>query len=518
MALNAPMTSTGIGDQLLQRWQHQLQQSNPSLQLQLQAVQRNLNKDPIAPLRRQALSLLQALSQSHRPGPSEREQLAWLLRGWGDQATLNFPGLARYHYETAWDVLGERLSNARDPLELRQRLANLAQRQGLVCGAQSLAEPEADLPPWFETPCYGLGCGDCQEQLQWFPQHCPQQQELELWELAEGRIWVERDNPWQETYGVAVSNAEGELDPACCRCYPWSWPSCRHADSVQRLTAEQLAWRLPHQEPPQRVEGPVLAVADLSAELFYHFQLELLPRLGLAWQQLRRQEPQLQLWHNGGNSPRVQEALTRLGIPKERVLHAAQLPHLQAERLWMANWPSPFGAPGPWVVTWLRQLYGITPPARAQGDQVIWLPRGSAPRRPLLQEDAWISALAERLAEQGLQLVPARAGGSVQEQLQQISQARAVVAPHGGAMVNLLAAAGQTPVLELVNPGYAPPYFATVMATANLQRQAFGGHTTAEPLTRLLYSGPLEWPIDLGSPEQDLPALHDALMQNLSHG
>lgn len=512
------MPGTGFGDQLLQHWQDQLRHSTPTLQLHLQTAQRHLATDPIAPLRRQALSLLQSLSQGHRPGQEEREQLAWLLRGWGDQAALNFPGLARYHYETAWSVLGEALSNPRDPLSLQPRLANLAHRQGLCSGALSLAQPETNLPPWFETPCYGLGCGDCQEQLQWYPQHCPQQQELELWELTEGRIWVERDNPWQETYGVAVTSAEGELDPAACRCYPWRWPGCRHAEAVQRLAVQQLAWRLRQQDPPQRLNGPVLAVADLSAELYYHFQLELLPRLGLAWQQLSRQEPHLRLWHNGGNSPRVQEALTRLGIPKERVLNATQIPHLQAERLWLANWPSPFGAPGPWVVAWLRELYGVTPPLRASGDLVLWLPRGSAPRRPLLQEEAWIFALGARLAKQGLQLVRAKASGSVRRQLQQLGQARAVVAPHGGAMVNLLAAAGQTPVLELVNPAYAPPYFASVIASANLHRHALAGQSTAEPLSRLLYSGPLEWPIELGSPLQDLPVLHDALMQQLDHG
>lgn len=511
--------SIGSGDRLLQRWQQHLRCNPVELTLHLQAVERNLASDPIAPLRRQAISLLKALSQAAVPGAGEREQLALLLRGWGDQVALNFPGLARYHYESAWSVArngqGPALGSSADFLALHQRLANLAHRQGLESGAFALGTPEPDLPPWFETPCNGLGCGDCQEQLQQHPQRCPHQQELELWELAEGCIWVERDNPWRETYGVAVNNAAGELLADSCRCYPWAWPGCRHAGAVQRLALQQLGWRDGQQGPAQRLEGAVLAIADLSAELYYHFQLELLPRLGLAWQQLSRQEPQLRLWHNGGDSPRVREALSRVGIPLERVLHASRIPHLQAERLWLANWPSPFGAPGAWVVRWLRELYAVEPPAHPGGDQVLWLPRGQAARRPLLQEEAWIQVLGERLAARGLRLVRAEAGASVRRQLQQLSQARAVLAPHGGALVNLVAGAGQTPVLELVNPAYAPPYFATVMAAANLRRGAMAGRGTSEPLSRMLYSGPLELPIDLGDPQVDTTGIFASLLQQL---
>lgn len=500
---------------MLEHWHQQLQRNERELKLHLQAVTAALPGDAIAPLRREALELLQRLSQ-HRPGPEEHHQLARLLRGWGDQAVLNFPGLARYHYETAWTVLGETLDRAKDPLELLPRLANLAKRQGLECGAIALGAPDPDLPPWFETSCYGLGCGDCQEQLHQQPWQCPQQQQLELSELAEGRIWIERDNPWNETYGVVATAADGQLQPDSYRCYPWSWPGCRHSGSVRRLAVAQLAWRLPQQPPAQRVAGPVLAVADLSAELYYHFQLELLPRLGLAWQQLSRQEPQLKVWHNGGDSARVREALALLGIPGERVLHAEAIPHLQAERLWLANWPSPFGAPGSWAVQWLRDLYGITDAPTRTGDQVLWLPRGSAPRRPLLEEECWIATLREDLASHGLTLRRADAHCSVRQQLQVISQARAVIAPHGGAMVNLFGATSQTPVLELVNPAYAPPYFATLMAGAALPHRIHAGMNTIEVISRLLYSGSLELPIDLGPMPKALPVLRDHLFALLS--
>lgn len=492
----------------LERWHHQLRQGDQRWQLELQHVEQHLARDPIAPLRRQALQLLRRLSEAP-PGETELEAAARLWRGWGDVVAIAFPSLARYHYEQAWEARPQ----AAGQLGLGERLALLAHRQGLEAGAWALEQTPPtrsprDAPPWYELPCSGLGCGDCQEALQRQPNQCPQHTALELTELPEGRIWCDRFNPWAETYGVAVAAADGELQPSFCRCFPWSWPGCQHEAVRDALTLEQLAWRQRQLPQPQRLDGAVLAVADLSAELYYHFQLELLPRLGTAWRQLSGSEPRLRLWHNGGTSPRVRDALQQLGIPEDRLLDVEAIPHLQAERLWLASWPAPFGAPGPWVVPWLRQLYGVEPPAAATGDRVLWLPRGAASRRPLLQEQAWIEALQAPLAARGLVLEQADPQTDIRSQWQQISTARCVIAPHGGAMVNLVAGPPGSALLELVNPGYAPPYFATTLAATGISRWGHAGRATADPLARLLYSGPLEQPIDLGPP-------HGAQLQTL---
>lgn len=488
---------------LLQRWHQQLRQGDQRWQQACRSVEQQLPHDPIAPLRRRALQLLQQLSRT-APGSDQLQAAALIWRDWGDQVAVAFPALARHRYEQAWACHPQ----APQQLGLGQRLAQLARRQGWPDGALALdpsfdttTTAAGDPPPWYDLPCSGLGCGDCQELLQRDPLGCSQQGSLTLTELEQGRIWCDRANPWRETYAVGAATAAGDLLPEHGRCFPWSWPGCRHQAHRDALTAAQLAWQRRHLPPAQAVSGPVLAVADLSAELHYHFLLELLPRLGTAWRQLSSSEPQLQLWHNGGRSARVQEALRRLGIAEERVLHADAYPHLQAERLWLASWPAPFGAPGAWVVPWLQELYGLAPEPQRPQDLVLWLPRGDVSRRPLLQEQAWIEALTPELARRGLRLEPMVQGVEVRAQLQQISQARQLIAPHGGAMANLVAAAPGSTLLELVNPGYAPPYFATVQAAVGVARWGHAGSATADPLAQLLYSGPLEYPIDLGPPD-----------------
>lgn len=494
--------STSPAIHRLQRWHGDLRRHPPRLALHLQAAQRALPSDPIAPLRRQALELLARLA-SAAPGDGELAQLGRLHRDWGDLVAVDAPALALRHYEAAWDCGAD--------TALEQRLADLAWRQGWELGAHALAVPSADLPPWNQLPCAGLGCGSCQEELSYRPQACPQGGQLELTALPDGRIWCERSNPWAETYGVAVADAEGVLLPQHCRSYPWSWPGCRYGMTrAQELSHAQLRWYQRRQGDATVLAGPVLAVADLSAELHYHWQLELLPRLGLAWQQLQRQEPELRLWHNGGNSPRVREALTRLGIPKERILCAQQHPHVQADQLWVASWPSPFGAPGPWAIRWLRQFWAIEPNAATANNTVLWLPRGAVARRPMLDEQACSTALATALRRRGLRLQVCP-GGGVRAQLQRCARAHLVIAPHGGAMANLLAAPANSRLLELVNPGYAPPYLATTLAVLGVERRGWPAQATAEPLTALLYAGPLEWPIDAGPPQVAVPALLEAI-------
>jgi hypothetical protein len=87
--------------------------------------------------------------------------------------------------------------------------------------------------------------------------------------------------------------------------------------------------------------------------------------------------------------------------------------------------------------------------------------------------------------------------GTVQQQLQAVAAADAIVAPHGAAMANLLAARPGTPLLELVNPAYQPPYFLPLIQRRALQHQRLEAATTPWPLQELLYEGPLAFPIDL---------------------
>jgi hypothetical protein len=464
----------------LRHWRGQLLAEPERIALHMSAAEAGLAADPLVPLRRQALQLLHQLLASE-PGASEQSQLGLLLRGWGELCLSHAPARAQQHFERAW-ACGHDGALAR-------RLADLYARQGMATGALALGcAPTGGLPPWPQPSCAGLHCLPCQQQLE---QAAPgEEPPLQLIALPQGRIWIERNSDFAETHGVGVADQTGVLQAALCRRYPWQWPGCAHQALRQQQTLEQLAHRPP--APVLQLDGPVLAVADLSAELYFHAQLELLPRLGRAWQALAEQLPSLRLWHNGGRSPWLQEAFCRLGIPPEQVLCAHRFPHLQAQDLLVPSHPSPFGAPGAQSRAWLQQFWGeaiAERPAAADQAQALLLSRPPQLRRPLLHHNAWQKTLGARGFAQ-----PA-SGASVARQLQALQRCEQVVAAHGGAMANLLLLGEPPPVLELANPAYAPPYFAALP-----QRKCRLGAATPEVLQDLLYAGPLEWPIDLPPP------------------
>lgn len=465
----------------LRYWRSALRAEAPRVALHLEAAAAGLTADPLAPLRRQALMLLAGLA-SHEPTETEINQLRELLRGWGELCLSHAPSRAQQQFERAWACGGD--------AALAQRLADLYARQGMATGAHTLASPAADLPPWPQPSCAGLHCPACQQAVVAEP--LPSEPALAIQVIPGGQIWIERNTSFQETHGIAVAEASGALIPDLCRRYPWQWPGCSHAALRRQQSFELLA----HQPPKAllHVRSPVLAVADLSAELYYHGQLELLPRLGRAWQALAAQVPGLQLWHNGGQAPGLQQALTRLGIPSERRLCAHRYPRLQADQLLVPGFSSRFGQPGPASLAWLRRFWreaiAEQPRSGIAAAQRLLLSRPPGQRRPLLQHQAW----QEHLAVQGFAAPPA---GAITQQLQAIQRCEQVVAAHGGALVNLVLAPAGATLLELANPAYTPPYFASLIASGGLQHQRRLGATTPQVLQDLLYAGPLEWPIDL---------------------
>lgn len=479
--------------QALGLWRQLLQRERPAVQAHLEAAAAALAADPLAPLRRQALTLLHGLLHGE-PGEAEVAALGALLRDWGALCRSEAPGRALQHSERAW-------SCGPDP-RLARQLAGLYRRMGFVTGAALLApepqqEPQqeptgpTDPEPWPALSCLAQACASCQDKP------APADRDLQLWSLPQGRCWLQRHtNPWGHSHGVAVQDAQGRYVAPLCRRYPWPWPACPHHDALEAEALCQLAWleATPAAGLPAAVphSGPVLAVAELSGELYYHWMLELLPRLGRCWPQLLAQWPDLRLWHNGGSPPWVAESLARLGIGPERLIGAHQVPHLQAELLLVPGFASGFGQPAQASLAWLEAFWAV-PPAAALAAHAsaapdpagppLLLPRPLGPRRPVLG-----------LPGTGLAHLPQ---GPVTGQLQAVAGAGRLVAPHGAAMANLLAAPAGATLLELANPAYRPPYFAPLVARRGLRHRVLDAAPTPWPLQELLYEGPLAFPIDL---------------------
>ena len=464
----------GCPQQALMIWRELLLDERASVLAHLHAAQSALPKDPIASVRRDGLRLANALLQTE-PGASEVSLLGRLLRGWGEICFLEVPSRALQFFERAW-VCG------RDQ-RLDAFLAGLYARKGFGQGAWALSAPPAVIDPWPVQTSLDQARELCQQHP------LPVESEGALTLVPEGRIWLQRHtNPWGITHGIAVQDRHGEFRLDFCRSYPWACPRLlKHQEfAVQQLKLAQAT--LP---PAERIRGPVLAVAEMSAELYYHWQLELLPRLGRIWSKALARWPDLRLWHNGGSSPWVQQCLERLGIGPERVLAASS--HLQAETLLVPAVNDHFGSPSSAAMDWLENFWSLqgpeqqSPPATGTA---CWLGREGAVRRPVLAEGLWLDQL------KGMGLKPLTQG-SIVEQMAQVSSAGIVLAPHGAGMANLMAAVPGSKVYEFVNPGYQPEYFTSLFERQALHHQRFDAAVTPVPLQEWLYEGPISFPIDL---------------------
>ena len=454
----------------LRAWRHLLLTDQAAVEAHLQTAEANLLADAVSPLRRVAIALARALLD-HEPGESEVHRLGNVLRGWGEMALPEVPSRAVQLLERAWSCGSDR--------QLDEQLAGLHARMGYGEGAHWLAKPADVLEPWPQLPCAPQTCRPCQDQS------TAEDPVLTLHAYAEGRIGLQRQrNPWRHSHGVAVWDQQGRLQHSLSRHYPWPWPHCPHADVFRQTSAAQLEVAGSELPAPLHVDGPVLAVAELSGEMFFHWQLELLPRLGRVLAFALERWPTLRIWHNGGGAPYVRDGLQRLGIAPEQLLPACD--HLQAEQLLVPSFASAFGRPSAANLDWMEQCWDPAPAAEPTR-RPVWLARPGAVRRSVLGEQQLIQEFQAQALNQA----------SVSEQLAQLATASTVIAPHGAAMANLLAATPETTVLELVNPAYQPSYFDGLIQRRQLRHQRLEAAATPLPLQEWLYEGPLSFPIDL---------------------
>jgi GT2 family glycosyltransferase len=482
--------------------------------------------DPVAAQRLRALAWLEALLVWPGDDPAPLLQgLGVLLQDWG---------------LLCWGVNG-----AAAAMRLEQAFALRPQPQGLEglvllhaahapTGALALGQlasrwPRAPEPsPWpahaprvVGSRCEGPSCADCgldgllaagwrRQRLgpghDWWQapaveqavERCPPTPLL----LPGGQAWLRPplQSPWGTTVAVAVADGGGDPVPELCRSYPQAWPGCR-------LAPDLVAAPDPEPRPagePLQLPGRVLALADLSAEVHYHWLLDQLPRLGLALEALAAEPGGLEglrLWHNGGADPLRLSALSRwLGLAPDQLIDAREHPWIQAEELLVPGFVSRFGLPSPQAQDWLRQrlLTESQRRARPGRGRRLWLGRAPSARRPVLGEEACLA----HLASQGLELEVVRLDRlPLEQQAACLAEADLVVAPHGGALANLVFAAPGTVVLELHQPRYAPPYFHAMVAYLGLALHRCEQPALMPELYReLVFESPLSEPIVLDGP------------------
>ena len=202
----------------------------------------------------------------------------------------------------------------------------------------------------------------------------------------------------------------------------------------------------------EEFDGTVAVFSALSGHIYYHWMIDVLPRIGL----LRASGLELDRIDgfaiNSLSAPFQRETLDILGIPADKCIESDRHPHIQAQQLVVPSFPGYLDWVPRGTIEFLRQTFlgdrDLSLP-KDGGSRRIYISRAKAQYRQLLNEAEAI-ALLETFGFESVCLEDL----SVIAQAQLFASAEAIVAPHGGGLTNLVFCQPNTTVVELFSPNY----------------------------------------------------------------
>ena len=193
--------------------------------------------------------------------------------------------------------------------------------------------------------------------------------------------------------------------------------------------------------------GGRLGVLALQGDFnYYHFMVDVLPRLGVLEQCPEVAPPDL--WYAPLSTPFQRELLEMMGVDLDKVVDSSQTRHVVAETLVLPGPPAMTIINPPWVVGYLRRKL-LPPRTERIGGRAVYITRGGAVNNRRVDNEA---ELMDYLSGRGFAMVdPGKQ--SAREQIETFAQASLIVGAHSAGLVNLVFASPGAAVVELFPAG-----------------------------------------------------------------
>ncbi|HUR23449.1 MAG TPA: glycosyltransferase family 61 protein [Acidimicrobiales bacterium] len=197
---------------------------------------------------------------------------------------------------------------------------------------------------------------------------------------------------------------------------------------------------------PEPFDGRLAVLATRGDSIYYHFLLDVLPRLDTLdrCQELSRPDA----YYVPAQLPFQRQLLAELGVGTAAIFDSSLHPHVRASTLVVPGLPDVNMETPSWVIGFLRERLL---PRMPQGPRRrLYVTRGTRRNtRRVINEDQVLDMLAIR----GFERIDA---GSlpIRAQIEAFAQAEIIVAPHGSALANLVFASPGTLIVELFAPDY----------------------------------------------------------------
>ncbi len=382
-----------------------------------------------------------------------------------------------WKYET--EASAENISNSQFPIRNSQFAIPNSQFPNSDCGGLTCGMCLHRISKWFD-PVH-LGWGVCRlSKSQPIPVDAPK---TFVAAIPNGRVWiVPQQNYWLISKAIAVITPDHYLLADISRDYPGFLPGCDRHD-----VRKHSVFSLESFPPLKQIEGSVAVLSGLSGNVYFHWMVDVLPRIEL----LRRSGRDLAEidWFlvNSCQHQFQRETLRILGIPEEKVLESDRLSHIQATELIVPSFAGYLGWPSGWAIEFLRRefLKEIVPsynyPKR------IYISRSKARYRRVLNEED----VVEVLEEFGfVSILPESM--SLTEQIAHFYHAEVIVAAHGSGLTNTIFCREGTQVIELVSPHYISHYYWGISQYLKLEHYYLAGEAfECYPIRELMYQNSL---------------------------
>ncbi len=373
--------------------------------------------------------------------------------------------------------------------------------QSETANAEKLAKSQLPIAhsQLANSDCGGLTCGLCLHRIsKWFdPVHLgwgvcrlSNSQPIPVdapktfvAAIPDGRVWiVPQQNYWLISKAIAVITPDNYLLADVSRDYPGFLPGCEKHD-----VRKHSVFNLESFSPLKQIDGSVAVLSGLSGNVYFHWMVDVLPRIEL----LRRSGRDLAQidWFlvNSCQHEFQRESLRILGIPEEKVLESDRIPHLQATELIVPSFAGYLGWPPGWAIDFLRRefLKEIVPGSNYP--KRIYISRSKARYRRVLNEEDVVEALAQ---SGFVSIMPESM--SLTEQVAHFYHAEVIVAVHGSGLTNTIFCKSGTQVIELVSPHYIGHYYWGISQYLKLEHYFLAGEAfECYPIRQLMYQNSL---------------------------
>lgn len=460
---------------------------------------------------------LQNVSRSSSEMTQEAAQ--WLFQIYLENGAIAYESEAFHRAETLYEcALALQPQNS----ELYGRLANCLAKQGRLVAAkaivrlgESFSPPSSAITFELSTPAprhsaanptttsCSVTCDRCMGEL--IDQFQPRPVAARVFQIEpvassqfplptpdvqifpQGRVWASpRQSDWVACHEVTVTDSTDQILSSGSRQYPWKLPNCPAPQANRSMRFDRSA--LP---PMKTLAGTAVVLSTLSGHVFYHWMIDLLPRLGLMQQKGIKIQQIDHFIVNSLDHEFQRETLEKLGVPLDRVIESDRHPHLQAEQLIVPSFPGHLDWIPPQTIDFLRSQFlppSQTPKATQRPTpQRIYISRQSARYRRILNH-AEVEAVLARLGFITVVLEEL----TVTQQAQLFSQAEVIVAPHGSGLTNLVFCQSGAQVIELFAPRYIRTDYWMVSQYLKLHHSYIVGRSIdCAPLQELMYQSPL---------------------------